>query len=78
MFGDYAWPKRDSDYGVTLLQGLKNKAGDRVKIAYAPGCDWWSQDRSGFRKAVQLARQSDVVIVAVGTRSTYLARGRRR
>ncbi len=75
VFGDYAWPKRDSDYGVTLLQGLKNKAGDRVKIAYAPGCDWWSQDRSGFRKAVQLARQSDVVIVAVGTRSTYLARG---
>lgn len=75
VFGDYAWPKRDSDYGVTLLDGIKNKMGDCVKINYAPGCDWWSQDRSGFKKAVQVAKRSDVVVVAVGTRSVYLARG---
>lgn len=74
VFGDYAWPKRDSTYGVSLFQGMKNKAGKGIKLAYTQGCDCWSQDRSGFQEALEVAKQSDVIIVAIGTRSTYLAR----
>jgi beta-glucosidase len=75
VFGDYAWTQRDSKEGVTLLKGLKSVIGDKVQVNYAQGCDWWSQDKSGIAAAVKAAESSDIVIVAIGTRSTYLGRG---
>jgi beta-glucosidase len=75
VFGDYSWTQRDSKEGVTLLQGLKSVVGDKLQINYAQGCDWWSQDRSGIAAAVKAAESSDIAIVAIGTRSTYLGRG---
>lgn len=75
VFGDYSWTQRDSKEGITLLQGLKAVVGDKLQINYAQGCDWWSQDRSGIAAAVKAAESSDIAIVAIGTRSTYLGRG---
>jgi beta-glucosidase len=75
VFGDYSWTQRDSKEGVTLLQGLKSVVGDKLQVNYAQGCDWWSQDRSGIAAAVRAAESSDIAIVAIGTRSTYLGRG---
>ncbi len=77
VMGDYSWTTSDTDEGITLLQGLKNVVGDRVAINYAQGCDWWSRDKSKIAEAVEVARRSDIAIIAIGTRSTYLGRSPR-
>ena len=74
VFGDYSWTTPYTKEGVTLYQGLKNVIGDKVELVQEDGCDWWSQDDSGIAKAVEVAENCDLAIVAVGTRSTYLAR----
>ncbi|MGN8072626.1 glycoside hydrolase family 3 N-terminal domain-containing protein [Mucilaginibacter sp. 22184] len=74
VFGDYAWTSRDTKEGTTLLQGLKEVVGNRGALKYEPGCDWWSQDKSGIARAVKTVSESDLAIVAIGTRSTFLGR----
>ena len=74
VFGDYCWAGRDGSRGVNLYQGLQNIWGDKVTLLAAEGCDWWSQDTNGIAAAVAAVRASDVAIVALGTRSTYLGR----
>lgn len=77
VYGDYAWTNGDTKEGVTLLQGLKDAVGNRVEIRHAEGCDWWSRKQDHIAEAVETVRASDLAIVAVGTRSTYLGRGPR-
>ena len=77
IYGDYAWTNGDTKEGVTLLQGLKDAVGDKVAIRHVEGCDWWSRREDNISQAVEAVRASDVAIVAVGTRSTYLGRGPR-
>ncbi len=74
VFGDYSWTRPGHSEGVTLYQGLSQLAPKGVSVRYSEGCDWWSQDGSKIAQAVSLARSSDVVIVAVGSMSTFLAR----
>lgn len=74
VMGDYAWTREDSGEGVTLLQGLSEATRGQAQVSYAMGCDWWSQDTSHIAQAIELVRQSDIAVVAVGTRSTYLGR----
>lgn len=74
IFGDYSWTSRDTKEGITLLQGLQQVVGDKVVLRHAEGCDWWSQDRSHIDEAVKAVEASDVAIVAIGTRSTFLGR----
>lgn len=74
IMGDYSWTYGDTKEGITLLNGLQARLGKKAKINYAEGCDWWSNDTTGFKQAVDVAQKSDAVIVAIGTRSTYLAR----
>jgi beta-glucosidase len=67
--------------GITVLQGIKNKLGDRVKVNYAKGCDvtdeHWPQtevlpepltqkERDEIAKAVEAAKKSDVAVVVLG------------
>lgn len=78
VYGDYSWVHPDTKEGVSLYQGLKNVLGDKVVLHQAEGCDWWSQDDSHIAEAVAAVEQSDLAIVAVGTRSTYLGRGPRK
>ena len=74
VFGDYAWTMPDTKEGTNLLQGLKEVAGSKVAINYAEGCDWWSTNTTGIAQAVKAAQDSDIAIVAIGTRSTFLGR----
>lgn len=74
VMGDYAWTMGNTKEGVNLLQGLKNVVGKEVIIRHADGCDWWSQDKKHIAEAVEAVRNSDIAIVAIGTRSTYLGR----
>jgi beta-glucosidase len=51
---------------VTLLEGVKNKLGESVKIYYAKGTDYNSQSRDGFDEAIQAAIKSDAVLLVLG------------
>ncbi len=71
--------------GVTVLEGIKNKLGDRVKVNYAKGCDvtdeHWPQtevlpepltkkEKDEIEKAVDAAKKSDVAVVVLGDSPT--------
>lgn len=73
QFGDYTW-SRDNKDGVTLLEALKERVGNQLTLNYAKGCDLVTDDRSGFKEAVDVAKKSDVCIVVVGSASASLAR----
>lgn len=74
VFGDYSWVKGDTKEGVTLFKGLQDVLGNKISVLQTDGCDWWSQDDSRIHEAVDMVKESDIAIVAVGTRSTYLGR----
>ncbi len=54
-------------YYVSVLDGLKNKVGDKVKINYAKGCDINSFSKEGFPSAIAAAKKSDAVVLVVGS-----------
>jgi len=66
---------------VTMLDGIKAKAGPRVKVLYSEGCKImqpgvWQQDevfasdpvedRKVIAEAVKVARKADVIVLAIG------------
>jgi beta-glucosidase len=70
--------------GVTVLEGIRNKLGDRVKVNYAKGCEvvdeHWPQteilpepltqkEKEEIAKAVEAAQKSDVAVVVLGDSS---------
>jgi len=56
----------DYTKSVTLLQGIKNKLGDNVRINYAKGSNINDDSKAGFAEAIRMARKSDAIILAVG------------
>ncbi len=67
--------------GTTVLQGIKNKLGDKIKINYAKGCEvtneHWPEtevlpepltqkEKDEIAKAVEAARNSEVAVVVLG------------
>lgn len=54
-------------YYVSVLDGLKKKVGDNVKINYAKGCDIDSFSKAGFPEAISAAENSDAVVLVVGS-----------
>jgi beta-glucosidase len=68
-------------YFVTVLEGIKRRLADRVKVLHSEGCritlgGSWHQDavtpsdpeedRRQIREAVEVARQADVIVLAIG------------
>src|SRR5258705_10839290 len=66
--------------GITVLQGIKNKLGDRVMVNYAKGCEvtneHWPEtevlpepltpkEQDEIAKAVDIAKKSDVAVVVL-------------
>lgn len=51
---------------VSLLEGVRERAGNKIKVRHARGCDLDSEDRSGFDEAITTAKNCDLVIIAVG------------
>ena len=64
MIGSWTGDGREAD-AVTLFQGIKTKL-PQTKINFAKGCDIPCPESSGFEEAVNAAKKSDAVIVAVG------------
>src|SRR5262245_59366711 len=68
--------------GVSILEGVRNKVGEQIKVNYAEGCkitkeggNWWADssqlsdpesDAKLIAEAVEVAKASDAVILAVG------------
>src|SRR5438477_5896378 len=67
--------------GTPVLQGIKNKLGDKVKVNYAKGCEvtneHWPEtevlpepltqkEKEEIAKAVEAAKNSDVAVVVLG------------
>jgi beta-glucosidase len=68
-------------HNVTVLDGIKAKVGDRVKVLHSEGCKItvggsWNQDdvtpsdpaedRKQIAEAVEVAKQADVIVLAIG------------
>ena len=58
----------DSTYIVSQWEGLQNKVGKTAKLLYAKGCDIEGDNKAGFQEAIDIANQSDVVILSIGER----------
>jgi beta-glucosidase len=71
--------------GVTVLEGIKGKLGERVKVNYAKGCEitneHWpetevlpepltKEEQDEINKAVEAAKNSDVAVVVLGDSSS--------
>ncbi len=65
MLGPWSGDGRAEDV-VTVLAGIRAKAGPRTQIHYAKGCEITDRTCEGMAEAVRLARQADVAIVVVG------------
>jgi len=68
QYGDYSFT-RDNLSGVNVLEGIKQFAGNSIKVNYAKGCELTGLDKSGFDEAVKTAQESDAVVVVLGTTS---------
>lgn len=73
QFGDYTWSRSNND-GVTLLEAFRKRAGKNLRVAYAKGCDLYSDTTDYIPQAVDIAKNCDLSIVVVGTASASLSR----
>ena len=68
-------------HNVTVLEGIKQKVGNRAKVVYSEGCKItiggsWNQDevvasdpeedRKSIAAAVEVAKDADVIVLAIG------------
>jgi beta-glucosidase len=68
-------------YEITVLDGIREKAGKKINVLYSEGCKItiggnWNQDevapsdpeedRRQIAEAVEVARQADVIVLAIG------------
>jgi beta-glucosidase len=78
MLGGYS---HTPNYYVTMLQGIKDKVGDKVNVLYSEGCkitiggSWYvdevvpsnpEEDRRQIAEAVEVAKQADVIVLGIG------------
>lgn len=56
------------DKPITLLEGIKAAVDPNATVTYAKGAsyDFFSKDESGFAEAIALAKEADVIVLAMG------------
>lgn len=65
MIGSWSGDGRKED-AITLLAGIRAKLSPTTKITHARGCEVTGDAKTGFDQALQAARVSDFIILAVG------------
>lgn len=55
----------DGKKAISVLQGLKNRLGDKAKINYVKGCNINDTIRN-FSEAIKAVKKADVVVIALG------------
>lgn len=68
LFGDYS-AQVVLQHVATILDGIKAKVSPATRVIYAKGCAVNDQDKSGFEKALQAVKSSEVAVVVVGEQS---------
>jgi beta-glucosidase len=63
---------------VTILDGIREVAGKGVEVAFAKGVDVDSDDTSGIRAAVQLAKSAGVAVLVLGEDRPMIGEGNSR
>ncbi len=78
LIGGYSGVPR---YNVSVLDGIKERVGDRAKVLYSEGCkitiggSWGEdqvvpsnpeEDRKQIAEAIEVAKQADVIVLAIG------------
>ncbi len=68
MIGSWAGLGDRKTMPVTVLEGLENKLGDKVKINYAKGAsyNYKGNTNKGFGAAMVAAKKSDVIVAVMG------------
>ncbi len=69
MIGSWAAAGDRQTRPVTVLEGLRARAGDGVRVDYAKGASYEFADEAktdGFAEALALADESDVIVAAMG------------
>jgi len=65
--GDYSL---HCDDAVSLLEGIRNHVSEETRVLYAKGCDLYEadniRDTDAWEEAIHIAKQADVIIVAMG------------
>jgi len=62
-----SWSKSgDPQDAITFLEAIKKTYGKNIKITYVKGCNIDDSDRSEFQKAIDAAKNADVVIATMG------------
>ncbi|MEV5324545.1 glycoside hydrolase family 3 N-terminal domain-containing protein [Nonomuraea sp. NPDC052634] len=80
MLGCYAFPAHvgpHPEHGLGVeIPSLREALAERVPgLEYVQGCDISGTDTSGIAEAVELAKSSDVCVLAVGDRAGLFGRG---
>lgn len=65
QLGDYTAPQEENKI-VTVLKGIRNKVSPATRVDYVKGCAIRDTTVHNIPEAVQLARNSDVVILVLG------------
>ncbi|HEW92596.1 MAG TPA: beta-glucosidase, partial [Thermotogaceae bacterium] len=74
LLGDYAYTAhlskdKESIPIVSIAEGIKSKLSPDTVINYAKGCNIVDTSKDGFEEAMEAAKKSDVIVVAVGGKS---------
>lgn len=74
-----SWKARGEEKEVvSVRQGLQEALGHDMMISYAQGCDFDGNRTDGFAEAVQVARESDIIIAVVGEKALMSGESRSR
>ncbi len=65
MLGDYS-PHKITQHVVSVLEGIKAKAGPQASVVWERGCGVLAENKSGFAAAIAAAKNAEVAIVVVG------------
>lgn len=68
MLGSWSGAGRAED-NVSLLEGIRNYVSEETSVVHARGVDFTDTSTDEFRKAINLASNSDVAVVALGERA---------
>ena len=70
--GSWAAYGRAED-AVTVLEGIRQAVPAGTRVLHAKGAEVEGTDTSGFREALRIARQADVVVLVIGEREDMSA-----
>ncbi len=60
-----------TDDVISIYDGLETELGSKAQLLYSQGCDFDGDDKSKFREAVNVASQSDIVILCLGEKKDW-------